>query len=344
MKIPDLSSVTLCFVLFVSLLVPVSSADELTESERYSVPYLTLRNVTGDVDPDEWYGEARDSVHAGHCAFSQKSLSLLEPLSRNGLVHIPQNWNLLETITETVVSALWDDVEKSAKGQRPLLYIHGYNTSFAKACDQAALFQANLGLEGRLILFSWPSDGSLINYPGDESDLFWSVAPLEATLEHMVEKFGAGGFDVVAHSLGARGVFLALVQLAHRHHESKPLLNQLVLTAPDIDAGIFQQYVADIRSLVGNISLYVSENDKPLALSEEVHGYPRLGQAGSHLEGLEGIQVIDVTGVGVRSFSGHLYHLYHDSVEQDLNLLLNQGLDANQREKLIRQADNRWRL
>ena len=344
MKKPGSSSVLLCFILFTSLLAPASFADELAGSELYSVPYLTLRNVTGDVDPDEWYGDERDSMRAGQCAFSQKSLSLLQPLSRNGLVHIPQNWNLLEAVTEVEMPAFWAGIEKKAQGQRPLLYIHGYNTSFTKACDQAALFQANLKLERRLILFSWPSDGSFINYPGDESDLFWSVAPLEATLEQMVEKFGAGGFDVVAHSLGARGLFLALVQLAHRHHEAIPLLNQLVLTAPDIDAGIFQQYIASIRPLVANISLYVSENDKPLALSEEVHGYPRLGQVGPHLKDLDGIQIIDVSGVGVRSFSGHLYHLYHDSVEQDLNLLLNQGLEAHQRDTLTEQANNRWGL
>jgi len=51
-----------------------------------------------------------------------------------------------------------------------------------------------------------------------------------------------------------------------------------------------------------------------------------------------------VSGVGVRSFSGHLYHLYHDSVEQDLNLLLNQGLEARQRDTLTEQANNRWSL
>ena len=47
---------------------------------------------------------------------------------------------------------------------------------------------------------------------------------------------------------------------------------------------------------------------------------------------------------GVRSFSGHLYHLYQDRVSGDLNQLLNQGVYADQRAGLLPQADSRWRL
>ncbi len=308
------------------------------------VSYITLRNKTGETDPKNRFGDERNSIHTGQCAFSNVSLSLLSPLSRNGLVYIPENLIQLEAVSDVEVSVFWDEIKTATQGQRPILYLHGYNTSFVKSCEQAALFQANLNLESRLILFSWPSDGAILNYARDESDLLWSVAPLERVLVDMVEQFGAGGFDVVAHSLGTRGVFLALVQLARRHHESIPLINQLVLTAPDIDAGIFQQYLTAIQPLTYNLSLYASENDKPLVLSEEVHGYPRLGQPGPHLDNLDGIEIIDISDVGVRSFSGHLYHLYHDGVMQDLDLLLNQGVPASERETLTASTKNRWRL
>ncbi len=326
------------------ILIATTELSYAAEQDTHTVAYLTVRNVTGDPDLEDRFGDERDALRAGQCTFSLASLRLLKPLSDNGLVYIPENLNQLESITELDALAFWSDFRSKVGGQRPLLYLHGYNTSFAKACDQAALFQAKLDLDSRLILFSWPSDGALLNYARDEADLYWSVAPLESSLLRMVEEFGAGGFDVVAHSLGARGLFLALVQLAHRHNEAVPLLNQLVLTAADLDAGIFQQYFADIRPLVGNISLYVSGNDKPLALSQEVHGYPRLGQTGPHLKGLTGVEVIDITDVGVRSFSGHLYHLYHGSVTQDLDLLLNRGLHAGQRKTLSATGKGRWRL
>jgi hypothetical protein len=70
------------------------------EMKDLTVAYLTVRNVTGDPDPEDWFGDERDSMHAGQCAFSLSSLSLLSPLSRNGLIYIPENLKQLESITE----------------------------------------------------------------------------------------------------------------------------------------------------------------------------------------------------------------------------------------------------
>ncbi|MCP4009965.1 MAG: alpha/beta hydrolase [Proteobacteria bacterium] len=352
MKTPVLATILACLLLSGLVSAPVLGTTNETGSQVEQpggellrpVSYITLRNKTGETEPKNRFGDERNSIHTGQCTFSHVSLSLLSPLSRNGLVYIPENLIQLEAVSDVGEMIFWDEIKAATQGQRPLLYLHGYNTSFVKSCEQAALFQANLNLGSRLILFSWPSDGAILNYARDESDLLWSVAPLERVLGDMVEQFGAGGFDVVAHSLGTRGVFLALVQLARRHHESIPLINQLVLTAPDIDAGIFQQYLAAIRPLTHKFSLYVSENDKPLVLSEEVHGYPRLGQPGPHLDDLDGIEIIDISDVGIRSFSGHLYHLYHDSVMQDLDLLLNHGAPASERETLAASTKGDWRL
>jgi esterase/lipase superfamily enzyme len=309
-----------------------------------TVSYITLRNKTGNTAPEAVFGDDRDLIHTGQCVLSHTPFDIPQSLSLNGLVYIPDNLIRLKAVNLSSNASFWHKIEQATQGQRPILYLHGYNMSFARSCKQASLFQTNLNLGNRLVLFSWPSDGALLNYARDEADLFWSVAPLEAVLEQMLEQFGVGGFDVVAHSLGARGLFLALVQLAHRHHERLPLLNQLVLTAPDIDAGIFKQYLPNIRPLARNITLYVSDNDRPLALSQEVHGYPRLGESGPHLNDIEGVEIIDITDIGVRSFSGHLYHLYHDSVVHDLNQLLNDGRHAGQREILLKTDDNRWQL
>lgn len=340
--------------LIVAWLVSASGAsvgDEKSDQQQkgnapvsQTVSFITLRNKTGESAPEDMFGDDRDLIRTGQCELIHTPFSLPQSLTLNGLVYIPDKLIKLEAVSENDAPDFWRNLEKATQGQRPILYLHGYNMSFSRSCKQASLFQTNLNLGKRLVLFSWPSDGALLNYARDEADLFWSVAPLEAVLEQMLGQFGAGGFDVVAHSLGARGLFLALVQLAHRHHERLPLLNQLVLTAPDIDAGIFKQYLPDVRPLARNITLYVSDNDRPLALSQEVHGYPRLGESGSHLNDIEGVEIIDITDIGVRSFSGHLYHLYHDSVVHDLNLLLNDGLHAGQREVLVKTDYNRWQL
>jgi esterase/lipase superfamily enzyme len=194
------------------------------------------------------------------------------------------------------------------------------------------------------LFFSWPSDGALLNYTYDEADLYWSVEPLRQTMLDMNRHFGKGNSNIVAHSLGTRGVFLALVMMARSEQVNKPLFDQVVFMAPDIDAAIFKQYLPLIRPLVNNITVYVSGNDKSLALSRQVHGYPRLGEPGEHLDGLTGINIIDVSDMPVRYLSGHVYHLYHKTVVKDLAQLLNEGLPASQRSNLEQAGKNYWRL
>ena len=132
--------------------------------------------------------------------------------------------------------------------------------------------------------------------------------------------------------------------MAQKEYPTMPLFNQVVLLAPDIDAGIFKQYLAEIRPLARNITVYVSGNDRPLALSRKVHGYPRLGASGPHLDGLAGVGIIDLSDIPVRYPSGHVYHLYHDAVVNDLDQILNDGKPASQRSNLKQTGENYWQL
>ena len=56
-----------------------------------------------------------------------------------------------------------------------VIYIHGYKIDFEKSCRRSAVFQRALGLQDRLLLFSWPADGNMLKYTWDEADLIWSV-------------------------------------------------------------------------------------------------------------------------------------------------------------------------
>ncbi|MDX2488056.1 MAG: alpha/beta hydrolase, partial [Gammaproteobacteria bacterium] len=251
-------------------------------------------------------------------------------------------------IRQSSLEDFWTNLDKTSSGQRPILYTHGFYISFDRGCRRASEFKKSLDLVGRLVLFSWPSDGVIVNYTNDEADVYWSVDPLQETLNDMINRYGAGNINIAAHSLGTRGVMLALVRIASAKHlardTSKPLINQVVLLAPDIDAGIFKQYLPHIKSLAKNITVYVSQHDSPLALSRQLHGYPRLGESGSHLDGLNGIEIIDISDVTVQYPSGHLYHLYNDEVVADLHQLLNENKPATARSNLKHSGENYWRL
>lgn len=238
----------------------------------------------------------------------------------------------------------WSSLEQLSGENGFVLYSHGYNIGFGKACKRASLLQERLGLEGRFVLFSWPSRGTVLNYTRDEADLYWSVAPLTELITDAVARIGTGRIDLVGHSLGTRGIVLALTLLGQQKRGDEPLVNQIVLVAPDIDAGIFAQHLPVIRPLARRITIYVSANDSPLVISRELHGQPRLGEAGAHLNDLDGLEIIDVSDVGIRYPSGHVYHLYHTDVVDDLSELLVDGKSAAQRSNTQKVGENRWRL
>ena len=309
-----------------------------------TVPFLTLRNKTGSEEAAEFFGGERSSLQAGYCEHSRRQIDTLKSIAEKAPFHIPDEIVSLDAIRELSVEQLWQRIDGKSNGLPPVLYMHGFYISFERGCRRALILKESLDLEGRFVLFSWPSDGAILNYTRDEADLYWSVYPLRGVLDEMIGRFGAGNFHLVAHSLGTRGVMLALVLLAQTQQYERPLFNHVVLIAPDIDVGIFKQYLPLVRPLARNITVYVSSNDSPLALSRQVHGYPRLGEAGEHLEGLTDIEIIDLSDIPIRAPSGHVYHLYQSLVTKDLDQLINQNKTAAQRTNLKQVGENQWRL
>ena len=309
-----------------------------------TVPFLTLRNKTGSDEAKEFFGGERDTLHAGICELARTPINSLQAIAKKAPFHIPDEIVKLDAIRELSTGDFWQRLKTTAGGQAPVLYLHGFYISFERGCRRALTVKESLELEGRFALFSWPSDGVLTNYTHDEADLYWSVYPLREVLADMIDRFGTGNINIVAHSLGTRGVMLALVLMAQVHQDDKPLINQVVLIAPDIDAGIFKQYLPLIRPLVRNMTVYVSSKDSPLALSQQVHGYPRLGEAGEHLENLRGIEIIDISDIPMRAPSGHLYHLNQSIMTEDLDQLINENKPAAQRRNLKQSGENQWRL
>jgi esterase/lipase superfamily enzyme len=235
-----------------------------------------------------------------------------------------------------------DGLEATAAGRGPALYVHGYYIDFEKGCRRAALLRQNADLAGRFLYFSWPSDGAAALYTHDEADLYWSVPDIADTIVELDRRFGPGTVDVIGHSLGARGVVLALAELASRHPDIR--LGHVVLLAPDVDFGIFERIAPRIIPIAQSMTVYATSGDRPLALSAQLHGQARLGEAGNDVSNLDGLEVIDLSDLPSEGPTGHLYHIYSRTVGEDLRRLLNGDERADMRPGLVAQGDNLWRL
>ena len=326
-------------VLLCAWLAPAAAQ---TESQALHFPYVTLRNATGSDDPSDFYGGERSDRKAGLCHVEERDLGVLAPLAHVTPNFLREELLRVRAVEEADLGAILDRLERTAGARGPALYVHGYYISFEKGCRRAALLQQNADLAGRFLWFSWPSDGAAAYYMHDEADLYWSLPDLADTIVELERRFGPGVVDVIGHSLGARGIVLALAEVANRHPAIR--LGHVVLLAPDMDFGIFERILPRIRPIAQSVTVYVTSGDRPLALSAQLHGYPRLGEAGNDVSRLTGVAVIDLSELPAEGPTGHLYHIYSRAVGEDLSRLLNADEDASARPGLVAESANLWRL
>jgi hypothetical protein len=331
--------ITLIGILYTARHGEAQGSDKGASDTTVSVLYATLRNHDGEGKPEEFYGDSRGQLSTGICNMEFKPVNGLQKLADSVPFYIPDRIRSLRGIDEFSQDALWKRLEASiARDNGNLVfYIHGYNIGFEKACTRAATFQRELGLHGRMLLFSWPANGNVLTYTHDEADLAWSVYHLEKFLTQLSKRFESSRINLVAHSLGARGVVNALSRMSCCN-TSKQLFNELILVAPDIDSQIFLQRLPQLRPLVKRITLYASGNDNALKLSHEVHGANRLGEAGKVLTVDARLETIDVSAQNARTVSGHIYHLHNAMVIADIKQLLDEGQGASERRALEEKA------
>jgi pimeloyl-ACP methyl ester carboxylesterase len=170
-----------------------------------------------------------------------------------------------------------------AKG-RVLLYVHGYRESFASVARDTAQIGRMTGFDGPVIAYSWPSQGKAIAYATDETNMYWDQLNFQRFLKTLAEQPWATDITIVSHSLGARLV-LPAIEHVDDSTDAKDARNisNIILQAPDIDREDFEREVKNqllTESKImrdRRIHIYVSVSDRALAISRQVHGYPRLG-------------------------------------------------------------------
>ncbi|MDM0110061.1 alpha/beta fold hydrolase [Variovorax sp. J22R24] len=216
-----------------------------------------------------------------------------------------------------------------------LVFIHGYNVSFANAARRTAQFAYDTAFKGPTVLFSWPSDGNLIPYMRDEADAFAAKRFMADVLKTVTTLAPGVPVYVVAHSMGNRVMLHGYAELLRRNPDAHQAIRQVVMAAPDVGQREFKQVFKDFAGTKPRYTLYASDQDVPVNVSEWLHGDRRLGNGGANTAVFVGVDSIDASAV-TREFFGlsHSYFGESDTLLSDLFALIHQGLPPDQRHRL----------
>jgi esterase/lipase superfamily enzyme len=184
-----------------------------------------------------------------------------------------------------------------------LVFVHGFNNRFEDAVFRYAQIVHDSGASAVPVLFTWPSRGSVFAYGYDHESASYSRDALEDGLRFIAKDPEVKEITVLAHSMGNWVTLEALRQMAIRDGKVAEKIRSVMLAAPDVDIDLAREYVMTMGERRPHITLFVSKDDRALAVSQKVWGSQRLGSIDPDEEPFksvlerEKIQVVNLTGV-----------------------------------------------
>lgn len=217
--------------------------------------------------------------------------------ARDFVVVEGQKLGLSEALT------VFDERVAKVPGRRVLVFVHGYNTRFDDAVLRLAQIVHDSGATVEPVLFTWPSRAQLLAYGYDRESANFSRTALETVLRALANDPAVSDVSVLAHSMGNWVAMEALRQMAIRDGRIAPKITNVMLASPDVDIDVFRKQMIDIGPERPTVTLFVSGDDRALAVSKRVWGGRRLGSVDPEQEPYRsailrsGINVLDLTGL-----------------------------------------------
>ncbi len=217
-----------------------------------------------------------------------------------------------------------------------LVFVHGFNVSWWESVSSALSLEFMLNRSGgkpvKVVLFSWPSDGSMVpyrSYFSDREDAKVSASAVARgflKLRDYLMGRGPGGdpsappncdssVHLLCHSMGNFVLQKALKYMLHNPNGRwlPKLFDQAFLCAADVDDNVLEkgESMYRLRDMARRITVYHNEGDVALWISDTTKGNPdRLGQRGPRKADKldDNVYVVDC-GPIVKGWIEHSYYL-----------------------------------
>jgi esterase/lipase superfamily enzyme len=159
-----------------------------------------------------------------------------------------------------------------------LVFIHGFNNRFEDSVYRFAQIIHDSNVRSAPILVTWPSRGSVLAYGYDRESTNYTRNALEKLFQYLKDDPEIQEVNILAHSMGNWLTLEALRQMAIRNDGLPHKFKNVMLAAPDVDVDVFRSQIADMGTPHPQFTLFVSRDDRALAVSRRVWGdVERLG-------------------------------------------------------------------
>jgi esterase/lipase superfamily enzyme len=311
--------------------VPAETA-EPREFSVVKVFFGTDRKNEGTLDAPRFGGERGGAVSLGEVVVTVPKGHRLAQVERPGSF-IGANEDPAKHFTLQAVQ-LQDQADFTARlreivgaakrfEKQAFVFVHGFNVGFDAAAYRTAQIAYDLRFDGAPIFYSWPSRGGIVEYEYDQNSARQARRHLRSFLELVRSQSGAEVVHVLAHSMGTDPLMEVLASLqAARPASQKPLFNQVILAAPDIDRDVFLELAKQVRGVAEGITLYASSRDVALQTSQiYARGVPRAGDVPATIGPVIDVNV-DTIDASEISIGTNFFSLKH-SEYSDNPILLN---------------------
>ncbi|WP_313621762.1 alpha/beta hydrolase [Achromobacter sp.] len=181
--------------------------------------------------------------------------------------------------------ALINDALAASRHRDLIVYVHGFNNAVWRGTAQAAQFHHFTGRQAVVLVFLWPSAGSLLSYATDVRAARASVPAFARLIELLSRNTNAEHINILAFSAGARIASEGLATLARPNEgetrealRARLRLGQVYFAAPDEDT---YRFVTDLRQyidLTERVSLGANLGDRALRFAARHQRASRAGR------------------------------------------------------------------
>jgi esterase/lipase superfamily enzyme len=231
-----------------------------------------------------------------------------------------------------------------------LIYVHGANTDFDRAAAQAAQFQHFMGPDAVVMVFAWPSAGTLLRYGRDVVTARRSEPVFASLLELVSRDSTAAHVNVLAYSAGAMIASPGLARAGAPADPGRIRMGEIYYAAPDIDFPVFVDNLPRYEDQVRRVTGALNMSDRALSFAQWFNrvsraGRPNLDDIGPGetrwLVAASGRDELDVLSIRPDELPGlpatsHAFWYDHPWVSSDILLKLRfhappraRGLDPN---------------